>query len=380
MAINQGLYGRVFVAEHSDFTVAPAISGSNALRHTLIKMTFDRFNFQDSKDRSRTPDRKRQSKREAKASIEIDGKLWPSGTIGTSPEADLLLKNAFGTAARTPALSTTVASAPSTTGATLTSSTGLAVGDWVLINVATDQLRARQILTLNGGTHAVTWAPALPVAPTAGDTVKTGVIYVPGTDIPSKLYAAHYLQSFNRECLGFGADGLELTFQQAEEPMFKMTGPAAFVNRTDMQAEPGSFTTVGTAIPTGMQAYVMAGDAVIRVKKLTLSIKNNYVPRMGEMGYDRATDLYRNNFREITLQVDQFVEDPAPIYANAESGTPVAIFLQCGTVEGQIWAFYAPINSFDVADTDDGDSELSWSHKAEMLGSLGNDELSLAQL
>jgi hypothetical protein len=343
-------------------------------------MPFDRFNFQDSKDRARTPDRKRQSKREAKASIEIDGKLWPSGTIGTKPESDLLLKNALASAARTPALSTTVASAASTTGATLTGSTGLAVGDWVLINVATDQQRARQILTLNGGTHAVTWAPALPVAPTAGDVVKTGVIYLPGTDIPAKLYAAHYLQSFDRECLGFGADGLELTFEQAQEPMFKMTGPAAFVNRSDIQAEPGSFTSVGTQIPTGMDAYVMAGDATIRVKKFVVTTKNNYVPRLGEMGFDRSTDIYRNNFRELTIQVDQFVEDPAPIYANAEAGTPVEMFLQCGKVEGQIWGIRAPIVSFDVADTDDGDSELNWSHKGELLGSAGNDEWSLAQL
>lgn len=358
------------------------IAASNALRHLEVDLGFDPFKWTNAPDRRRSSGIQRRVKHVAMADFDLKkAQMWPSGAAGTPPELDPILLNGIG-AKRLPNATTTVASSPTTTGATLTSGTGLQVGDFIGIQVATDQFRVVKLLTVAGA--VVTWTPTLPVAPSVADNVTTGVDYTLATELPATLYAAHYLLSngvaLSREMLGIALDELTFTIEQAQEPMISAKGPSQYVNRATAQAQPGGFTTVGTVLPTGMQADLIVGTAVYKVQKAVITHKNNEVVRTKDIGSDRATDYYRQKQREITIQVDAYVENPAPIVANAETGTTVALLLQCGTAAGKSWAWYLPSVLFDVPAYPDGNEELVWSLKGQCMEVNGNDEYALAQM
>jgi hypothetical protein len=381
--IQLGRLGRLFAMAESTYSTAPVITATQAVRHLNAELSFNRFKYTNANDRFRTPEVRRRTQHEAEAGFDIKSMaMWPSGTIGTAPEADALLLNAFG-AKHAAALTTTIASSPTSTGATLTSGTGLQVGDMALINVTGDKRRAVRLQTVAGA--VVTWTPALTVVPTVADTFKTGTTYSPGTELASSIYLAHYLVNngvtFSREILGGVVDTFGFTLEQAQEPLMNFAGPAQFQNRPSSQSEPGAFTTVGTALPTGMTASVIVGaSTAAKIKKIVTTIKNNEVVRIGEMGKDRASDYYRKDQREVTLVIDAFVEDPTIFYALGESGAPTSIFIQIGFTEGQVWAFYYPSVSIEIPQTPDGDNELNWSFKGMALGTVGNDECYVANL
>lgn len=106
-----------------------------------------------------------------------EGNLRPSGALGATPEMDPFLLGLLG-ARNTANLTTTVSVSPTptTTGCTLASVTGLQVGD--LIKFASGDVR--QVATLVSS--AITWFPALAVAPSTGTAVTSGTTYKPLAD------------------------------------------------------------------------------------------------------------------------------------------------------------------------------------------------------
>lgn len=382
--IHLGRYGRLFAMAESTYATAPVITAANAVRHLNGELTFDPFKFKNAPDRYRTASYRRRVPQQGVAGFDLKSMaIWPSGTVGTSPEADPLFFAGMG-ASHKAALSTTIASGASATGATLTSGTGLQVGDCAVINVATDKPRAVYLTSVTGA--VVTWAPHLPVVPSVADTFKTGVTYSLASELPNSVYLAHYLDqngaTLSREILGAAIDEITFTVDAGQESLCSFKGPASKQNRPATTSEPASFTTVGTVLPNGMSAMVQVGTAttLAKVKKIVTTLKNNEIVRMGELGQTYATDYFRNDRAMVSLAVDTYVEDPTLFYALAESNTNVAISVQVGFTQGQILFWYYPAVSVEIPQTPDSDKELSWAFKQMALDVNGNDAMTFACL
>lgn len=392
-----GRLGRMYLKLEgaSTYGTAPTFASTDVVRNLDLDLSYDPKALKAAPDRLRTPDLQRQIVNRATASWALKRALmWPSGTIGTAGDAglDALLTHVMGATRRSAALSTTVASGATTTGCVLTSASGLAVNDPILINVAGDQQRVVFIQTIS--TNTVTWLTTLPTAPTAGDVVKSGVLYMPATDVPSSFSIGHYLgtsanvsrggaaQTFNRQMTGCIADTLDLKFDANSEPELAAGGPGKA--QATGQTEPGAFTTVGANIPSGITGAAIISAAAYAFMKASIALKNNSTVRNADFGASSANGYYRRGQRDVKLSLDAYVEDPAPIYNNALSGTAIPVLIQNGATEGQIWAVFLPKVRFELPSTPDGDAELVWSFKGTALGggtpTGSNDEIFIAMM
>jgi hypothetical protein len=229
----------------------------------------------------------------------------------------------------------------------------------------------------------VTWAPALPAAPAAGGAVKGGVTYKLTTDLAISLALAHYLHTdttHSKIVKGGVVEQLGLMFGGNEEAKFTASGPAKTVT-TPAPTKPVAFTTVGTQNPpSGLTGRLDVSAAAYKFKKLDIEIANGLELRMDEYGTASASEILPRGRRQVTLALDAAVGDEAPIYDNAESGTPIPVALQTGFTEGNIIAIYAPLVDFEVPDLDDGDGVPTWPFKGVCKESAdaANDELKLA--
>lgn len=376
-----GRLGQLYIRPETAYGAGDTFVATDAVRHLDVDLTFNALGRKDAPDRQRTPGLRRRYTTRTSGSFDLKKALmWPSGTIGTVPDLNNLLLNGIGSK-RTPALSTTVASGPTTTSATLTAVTGLAIGDPILHGASK---LVRVVTNIVGS--VVTWAPALPVAPTNGDTVKTGVGYQPVTNPANSLVIGHYIatqaQTFIREMRGAVVDKLAFTFDSNSEPFLQASGPLQTQLRDGAaQSQPGSFTSVGTAIPSGITGGLYVGATAYPMQKCIVNVNNNMTLRNIDFGTSKASGFYRRGMRQITVQVDAYVEDPSAIYANAETAANVSILMQCGLTEGQIWAVYLPLTQWEIPSTPDQDTELVWSFKGVALeSSAGNDDILVAQM
>lgn len=381
MAIPIGRKGQVYLKKEAEYGVEEALAAANALRHIEIGFAFDPFNRVTSPEKKQSPgpvnrfDRKKSAELSTLVSL-----LHPSGTLNTLPEIDPILEAAFGSKTNV-TLATTVSASPSptATGCTVASAGALAVGDAILIEVTGESGPFVRILTAVA-TNALTWAPALPAAPTTGDDVKGGLTYKLTTDLAISLTIAHYLATFKRELLGAAINTLTLAFDPNEEPKATAAGPAKTQLTGTTQEQPASFTTVGGHPPPGHIGELLIDDTDYPFKGLEVEIANGVILRNQEYGVNDASAVYRQGRREIKLSLDAFAETEATLYDLTEAGTNVSVLKQTGKTEGNIIAVYAPEVEFKVGETDDPDEEVSWSFSGLALETVDglNDELTLA--
>lgn len=382
MAIPQGRTGKVFLKKEGTYGVEETLAATNALRHVNVGFTHNPFQRVNSPEKNASPgqftrfDRKPSTQLSTLVSL-----LRPSGTLNTLPEIDPILEAGFGSLTNV-TLDTTVSASPTptTTGCTVASAGALAAGDAVLITVTGQSGPFVRFLT-NVATNALTWAPALPAAPSTGDAVKGGVTYKFTSSLAISLTIAHYLSSFKRELLGAGIDSLELAFDANAEPQATASGPARNQLTGTTQSEPGAFTTVGGNPPSGVKdSETYIDDTVYLMKSLGITVANSLAVRNTEYGVQLPTEMYRNGIREVGVTLDAWAETEATLYDLTEAGTLAALMNQTGKTEGSIVAVRLPRVDFSVPDQDDGDGEVNWSFSGTALESaLGaNDELSLA--
>jgi hypothetical protein len=384
-----GRTGQLYVGEEATYGTAPVLAGANALRHLSINLHYDPKALAKSPERHTHPSQAVLLQRRAQASFDLKAQFYPSGTLNTLPEADLLLKNSLGAAATNTTLATTVASGPSTTGATLASGAGLAVGQHIEINIAAGGNAGtymRTLLTVAGA--AVTWAPALPAAPLVGDTAKGVATYGLGTALPKSLDIAHYPQAPasgapTRELLGCVCDKFSFMVDGNSEPQIQVSGPAQMYAASP-QAQPGAFTTVGaeSAIPSGLSSgYFYHNGTLYQVEKFQLDIVNGMDLQNTAIGTSKAVAYFRKSKRAVTVKFDAKVSDDLTVWTPslAQSGNP--LFLQIGGTNGRIWSIYCPNVFLNLPDTPDGDETNNWSFQGTALSSAaaGNDEVTIAQ-
>ncbi len=381
MAIPQGRTGKIFLKKEAVYGVEETIAATNALRHVNAGFTHNPFQRENSPEKNPSPGQfTRFDRKPATALGTLVSLLRPSGVLNTLPEIDPILEAGFGVSTNE-TLATTVASAPTTTGATATSAGTLAVGDAVLLTV-TGETSGPYVRFLTAVAGAVlTWAPALPSAQTAGDAIKGGITYKFTSLLAISLTIAHHLSNFSRELLGAGVDSLALAFDANAEPQATASGPAKDQLTGTAQAEPGAFTTVGGNPPSGIKdgdTYI--ADTIYLMKTLEISIANSLAVRNTEYGIQLPTEMYRNGIREVTVSLDAWAETEATLYDLTEAGTLASVLNQTGRTEGNIVAVYMPRVDFAPADQDDPDGEVNWSFSGTALESVAgaNDELRLA--
>lgn len=381
MDIQIGRLGQAWGKVQANYTTAPTLASTDAFRHLELDLGINIRNRTNAPDRLTTPDLRRRVSHKTTASWDLKSALmWPSGTLGTAPEHDIFLTNGLGSKAVGTA-STTVAASPTPTTSTFTvaSATGLAVGKLIAVNVTGIGIEVRMISAL--ATAAVTLSQALSAAPTTGDTVKTSVQYTPASNLPASLCLAHYMTTngtlLSRQINGCVVDKLGFMFDANDEPKFTAGGPARDQTRP-AQTQPGAFTTVGTAMPTGMTGDLRISDASYPFLKGNVNVTNGMKLRNAEYGSSKATGYYRAGRRVVEVSFDSYVEDPSVVYALGESTATAPILFQTGNVEGQIVVIYMPKVEFEIPSTPDGENELVWSFKGVALGVSGNDEIQVA--
>jgi hypothetical protein len=120
-----------------------------------------------------------------------EGPVRPAGVLGTPPELDVLFEMLLGQKI-VANVSTTIAASPTptTTGCTVAAAGALAKGCLIRFSNASKTGIHGQVRRVTSvSTNAITWEPALPAAPASGDTVTSGVTYLPVSD-PEVSFAA----------------------------------------------------------------------------------------------------------------------------------------------------------------------------------------------
>lgn len=386
-----GREARIYAKLEENYGVEEALDETNSLRiFSGLAFTYNPFNRVTSPEKKQSPGPVNRFDRKKSAELgNLEALIRPSGTLNTLPEIDPILEAAFGLKTNV-TLSTTVSASPSptTTGCTVASAGALAAGDAVLIYVTGEDDPFVRVLTDVTG-NALTWAPALPSAPTSADAIKGGITYKLTTDLELSLTIAEYL-SKNRELIGVGINALSLVFDANEDPKATASGPAADqLYDSDVQNEPSDFVEIGVNPPSGMTGGLYVNDVRFEIKKLEAAIANGLALRNQEYGVNAATAVYRSARREISLSIDCFEDHDTEIGDSEESlyhllmaGEEVSLLLQTGASEGNIVCLYAPRAEFNVPETDDAEEERSWTLAGIALETLDtmNDELTLALL
>jgi hypothetical protein len=370
-----GRLGRVYAAKETTYGTAPTFASTDAVRHLGVKLNYSPRNRVDSPERLAHPSQISRFTRRATGDWAIDGILYPSGTIATPPDNSDFLECGMGAVAST-AAATTIASGPSTTGATLTSGTGMAVGRPIVINVTTGSPATGRVvrwLTSVAGA-VVAWAPALPQAPAVGDSVKQGVGYSLATALPNALRIGHYLTSINKEGAGCVVDQLKVMFDANDEVRWEASGPMQ-TRVTPAQAVPGAFTTAGSAPPSGLLGGLRVGAAAYDMLKFAVTINNAMDLDNFQFGTSQAQGFFRRGKRKVEVEIGAMVSDDVTLMTAAEGTTNQVLLAQCGNVEGSIVAVYCPAVEFEVPDYPDEDETMEHGFRGVALGTLGNDEV-----
>lgn len=383
---------QLYLAEEATYAAAPVLVATSAFRHLSRKLTFNPRNLAKSPERHATPGQRVLYTRRQTASFDVKGQWYPSGTLNTPPESDLILKNALGNVATNITLSTVFSGSPTTTTGTVSSATGLAAGQPIQITIAAGGNAGTYVRWLTTATvgPALVWAPALPAAPIAGDTCKGTIGYAPGTALPKSLDIAAYPQAPAastpaEEMLGCVVDKLSFMFDSNLEPMITFSGPAQGLAGTSPtftpQAQPGGFTTVGAEniIPSGLTGYFQLGAVLYQIEKMQIDVVNTMDLQNTALGTSKGTAYFRKGKRFITVKIDAKVSDDLTLWTPALGSTSNASMIQIGSTSTRIWGLYMPAliitTKPDIANADETNN---WSFVGEAMETSGNDELYVA--
>lgn len=370
----------------STYGAAAVLAGTNAMRVTKVGITFDPHKYALSAQRYTDPSQRALLLRRFDAKFQVDALWYPSGVLNTVPESDTWLQNALGAGAPVNiVLATVFTGVPTTTGGSVSSATGLAIGQFVQITTGGKVYAA---MLTNVATLALTWAPALPVAPTAGDACKGAITYKLATALPADIDLAAYPHAPSsgtpaRELLGCVPDKLVIGIDSNGEPTFQISGPAQTLagsspNYTP-QSEPGSWVTVGSEsqIPSGMQTTFNYNGTIYQVTKIEETIENGMKQQNVAMGTNMATAMFRAKKRAWTMKATAMVSDDKTLWTPSVTAAQTAVpcLLQIGTVSGYIHAIYHPAVMVMAPPTiADSDEDQTWDFMLTAEGVNGNDE------
>jgi hypothetical protein len=379
-----GRLGVAYVMNEGSYGAGGTFASTDAYRHLNIALK-KKKNRAKSPDRYGHPSLVQSLTRRISAEFSTAGLLFPSGTLNTLPDNDPFLASAFGGTTRNVTLSTTFTGTPTTTTGTVASATGLAVNDPVLINIATGANAGKYVrwLTVVAGAN-LTWAPPLPGAPAAADTLKGCIGYVLGsatpTTLPPSLTIARYLTDMSFQGIGAVPDVLKIMFDSNDEVRWECSGPMKDRTRPATSAKPGAFTVVGNNPPSGLTGgFTIDGSAEDYIKAV-FTLTNQFKLDNFAGGTATARNFYRAGERAVQVDIDSVLEDDTTVLDLSENnGGDTPILVQSGSVEGSIIACYCPKVEIETPDDTDNDALLDAKYSGFAKGSAtGNDELFVA--
>lgn len=372
-----GRVGRVFAAKQPSYGTAPTFAATDAIRHQMVKLNYSPKNRVNSSERLVHPSQITRFTRRTTANWAIGDIFYPSGTLNTPPDHSDFLECGMGALANT-TLATTLSGTPTTTTGTVASAAGLAVGQAVLINIAAGGSAGNYVRFLTGVSGSdLTWAPALPAAPLATDTLKGCITYSLATALPAALQIGHYLTSVSKEGDGCVVDQLKIMLDANDEIRWEASGPMRD-RLAAAQAQPGSFTVVGSTPPSGLTATMRLGAAAYEFLKCGVTITNAMELDNFAAGTSKAQAFFRKGKRTVEVTVNAMYSSDVTLMTAAEGTTDQVLLAQCGQTPGSIVALYSPAVEFEVPDDPDVEETMEHAFTGVAKGVTGNDEFRLA--
>jgi hypothetical protein len=151
---------------------------------------------------------------------------------------------------------------------------------------------------------------------------------------------------------------------------------------TEFPVEPEQTGFDYTIVP-GHLGQVWMGAAPSRLLSLTaaeLVVDNNISLRVREFGSDSAQCITAGG-REVRLDFSIFEQDDAQtveLYQAARQRSPVAVMVQLGEAEGQLFGAYMPAMVPETPEFDDRETRLQWSFTNSRAQGAVDDELYIA--
>ena len=318
MTIETGALEQMFAAEETTTYRTPeTLTATDGNRHLELTVT-GKHNREPSPEKRGTPDEAQSLPRRPSQQFDLSQIMWePTGTLGTPADIGKFLQGGMGTQ-NTATLDTTVnpAPAPTITGATLISTTGLVVGDIMLFDIGAGVLEATRIKTI--ASMAVTF-DALTAVPVDPGRAVSGVSYKLASLLTKSysIFKYHTAGGHRQAVYGAVVDRIQFTFDGTKEVMLAISGPAGeyadSTSGTPPQVAPGSSTTVGTPVG-GLTGSIEFDGATFLVISATITMENALELRNKELGTRFASGIGgRSNLRKVNTSITFFLEDTAMI-------------------------------------------------------------------
>lgn len=380
MTVETTLLEQAYVKEESGYGVLATPAATDAFRHQELVLD-KKNNREPSPEKRGTPDRSQSLPRPSESTWDLGAAFWePSQTLGTQSYLSPFLKNGMG-ARTTPALATTVEAAPSptTTGCTLTSAAGLAVGDTIVFTVASGARREiTRIKTIAGA--AITF-DALSAAPDAPGAAVSGVNYALSSLHPTSLsiFKFHTAGGFKEAVSGAIVNRMQFTFDGGREVGIAMSGPAKDKTRTGF-SQPGAFTTVGSPA-SGLVGNLYVDGTAFLVLSATVTVENNSDLRRGEIGTGGLGTgiMHHVDFRNVTVSVSFYLED-TNLIGKSEASTLAVLRLLVGDTNGKMVGAVLPAVEFEIPTIPaTGGPKVVTIEGVAYSGGSGNDQIFLGE-
>jgi hypothetical protein len=374
MTIESSLLEQAFVkSEGGTYGTLATPGATDGFRHLELTLN-GKHNRAPSQEKTGTPDRVNSLPRGVTADWNLNSAYWePSGTLGTPSFLGPFLKNGMG-AQHVTNLATTIASGAATTGATLTSVTGLQVGDLVVVTLSTGARRElTRIKSIVGS--VVTWDP-LSAIPDSPGAVVSGVNYTLSSLLPDSLsiFKFHTAGGYKEAVSGAIVDKFGFMFDGSKEVDFNASGPAASWIDTGF-SQPGAFTVVGSPA-SGLVGNVYFDDTAFLVLSAKVDVDNKHQLRRNEIGTNGIATgkISHADFRDIKVQVSFYLEDVSLI-TKAKNVTRSVLRLLIGSTNGAMVGAIAPSVEFEIPTIPATGSPMVVTIDGVAYGTNGNDAL-----
>lgn len=385
MTIETGALEQCYAKVETSYSVvaADALAGSDGIRAIQLALG-SKKNREASPEKRGTPDHYQSLPGRQASQWNLSEIMWePSAALGTASDVGKFIKAAFGSS-HVLSLATTVSASPTptTTGCTLTSAAGVAVGDLIVFTMTGG---TRQVTSIKSVVGAAITYDVLTAAPPAGGAAVVGVTYKLTNTITESLALYKYYNGggFKQAVYGAVVDQLQIMFDGTKAVKLAMQGPAGDYGDTSggaaVQAKPATHVTVG-APASGMVGGFWVDGAAFAVTAVEASLNNQLVLRNKDLGTSKASGIGgRNNIRDVNLKITFFMEDTNLL---GKANTVVKGVLRClvGDTNGAMVAMVCPSVEFEIPDvgSEIGLKELTVNAIAYAVS--GNDKIILGEL
>lgn len=342
---------RFFVKPESAFGDTSYTTFADTDTVLLEAMTFQKkLNRTVSGQRNGTPDELVSQDARHTATWTANGLWGPSGTLGTPSdykELWLALMGSYHSAA----LSTTIASAPATTGAVLTSATGLQVGDVVIVEMPDGSWEPTRIKSI--ATATVTW-DTLSGAPDSGADVKSCPTYRLTTAKPQSLALGIHetVEDIEEALSGAFIQQATITLLDAGKPSFSLSGEAKDYHTTGITT-PSSGVTAD-AETSGLTGKVWSDGNAFTANQVAINFTQGAKGMNRGIGVSTLQSFIRNAKRQVRVTVDYYRDDER-LRDLALAVTRSTLRIRIGSTAGKMVGAILPYVEYEIPDNTEDD-------------------------